>query len=99
MIPGNGTFGFKNDGSQTTEYTYDANGNGSRDLNKGIGTISLTDPSIEGIKCNRLNSPKSVSIGGGTISYFYDATVMRVYSYLSLAQGKGFPCEMESGKN
>jgi RHS repeat-associated protein len=61
---GSATYGFVNGVSQTTEYTYDGNGNMKTDSNKGITAIDY----------NHLNLPKSVSIGGGTISYFYDAT-------------------------
>ncbi len=55
-----------NDGIDTTEeYTYDANGNMLRDLNKGISS---------NIGYNHLNLPTSIGLGGGTISYIYDAT-------------------------
>ncbi|MBZ9731162.1 DUF6443 domain-containing protein, partial [Salegentibacter sp. JZCK2] len=60
---GNGTYGFVNGANLTTEYTYDTNGNMTRDDNKGITDITY----------NHLNLPTSVSIGGGTISYIYDA--------------------------
>lgn len=58
------TEGFK-DGSHTTqEYTYDANGNMKTDDNKGITAITY----------NHLNLPTSVTLAGGTINYYYDAT-------------------------
>ncbi|WP_291152147.1 DUF6443 domain-containing protein [Flavobacterium sp. UBA7680] len=58
------TEGFSNGANIPIEYTYDNNGNMKTDANKGITAISY----------NHLNLPTSVSINGGTISYFYDAT-------------------------
>lgn len=55
----------------TNDYTYDANGNMTRDLNKGIGT-SLTDPTNI-ITYNYLNLPETVTKGGNNIRYIYDA--------------------------
>ena len=60
----NNIAGFKDGANQTEEYTYDANGNMVTDKNKGITAITY----------NHLNLPTLVSIGGGTISYLYDAT-------------------------
>jgi len=62
-------FGFKDDAVNTAadtsnDYTYDANGNMKTDANKGI----------TGISYNHLNLPTTVNIGGGTITYMYDAT-------------------------
>jgi RHS repeat-associated protein len=56
----------------TEDYTYDANGNLTRDLNKGIGT-SLTDLTNI-IAYNYLNLAETVTKGGNTIRYIYDAT-------------------------
>ncbi|KRD05420.1 hypothetical protein ASE21_20910 [Flavobacterium sp. Root901] len=58
------TEGFSNGANIPIEYTYDNNGNMKTDANKGITAISY----------NHLNLPTSVSLNGGTISYFYDAT-------------------------
>lgn len=58
------TEGFNNRSNTASEYTYDLNGNMKTDANKGITAISY----------NYLNLPVSVSIGGGTINYVYDAT-------------------------
>ncbi|SEO96708.1 RHS repeat-associated core domain-containing protein [Flavobacterium sp. CF108] len=58
------TEGFSNGANIPIEYTYDNNGNMKTDANKGITAISY----------NHLNLPTSISINGGTISYFYDAT-------------------------
>jgi RHS repeat-associated protein len=55
----------------TNDYTYDANGNMTRDLNKGIGT-SLTDPTNI-ITYNYLNLPETVTKGNNSIRYIYDA--------------------------
>ncbi|WP_206513855.1 DUF6443 domain-containing protein [Pseudoflavitalea rhizosphaerae] len=56
-----------------TDYTYDANGNLTKDLNKDIGSAT-----VEGIEYNLLNLPQAIRVqqsGGekGTISYLYDA--------------------------
>lgn len=60
---GNDDYGFKDLVNQTTEYTYDANGNMLTDANKGI----------TGITYNHLNLPTAVTTAQGTISYIYDA--------------------------
>jgi RHS repeat-associated protein len=58
----------------TVDYTYDANGNLKKDLNKDIGMAALED-----IVYNHLNLPQSITVrttGGavkGTITYTYDA--------------------------
>ncbi|WP_223270787.1 RHS repeat-associated core domain-containing protein [Subsaximicrobium wynnwilliamsii] len=74
---GNDTFGFKDDhigsGTDTSnDYTYDANGNMLKDLNKGIGTSTAN-----GILYNHLNLPTQVKFNNSNtqkIDYFYDAT-------------------------
>jgi RHS repeat-associated protein len=53
------------------DYTYDANGNMTRDLNKGIG-LSLTD-NTNVITYNFLNLPETVTKGVNNIRYIYDA--------------------------
>jgi RHS repeat-associated protein len=58
------TEGFKNGSTATTEYTYDSNGNMTKDLNKGISAIVY----------NHLNLPTKVTLSGGAIDYVYDAT-------------------------
>ena len=65
-----GGFEFKDGGKQVGEYTYDANGNLTKDLNKGI-----TD-----IQYNCLNLPSAVTFSdGSTITYVYaaDGTKLR----------------------
>ncbi|RXG11389.1 RHS repeat-associated protein, partial [Leeuwenhoekiella aestuarii] len=64
-----------NDGNTSgNDYTYDANGNLIKDLNKGISSISY----------NHLNLPDAVNVtankgdGTGTISYIYDATGIKL---------------------
>ena len=60
----NGGFGFKDGVKQANEYTYDANGNLTKDLNKGI----------TGISYNCLNLPNAVTFSdGSTITYTYGA--------------------------
>lgn len=55
---------FKDNGLNTDDYGYDANGNMTSDNNKGISTITY----------NHLNLPTSIAMTGGTINYTYDAT-------------------------
>ncbi len=60
----NGGFKFKDGVKQVNEYTYDANGNLTKDLNKGITNISY----------NCLNLPSVVTFSdGSTITYTYAA--------------------------
>ena len=62
--PYEGTFGFDSKGGGDIEYTYDANGNLTQDLNKGISNISY----------NMLSLPSVVTFSdGSTITYYYDA--------------------------
>jgi 5-methylcytosine-specific restriction endonuclease McrA len=65
---------YTNKTSSAIDYTYDANGNLTRDLNKDIGTQS-----VDGIVYNHLNLPYQVKVRSatgakGTITYIYDAT-------------------------
>ena len=58
------TAGFKNGASQANEYTYDNNGNLTKDLNKNISNIQY----------NSLNLPSVVTFSNGnTITYLYTA--------------------------
>ena len=60
----NGGFEFKNGANAADEYSYDANGNLTKDLNKGIS----------GITYNLLNLPNAVTFSdGSTITYTYGA--------------------------
>ena len=60
----NGGFEFKNGANAADEYSYDANGNLAKDLNKGIS----------GITYNFLNLPNVVTFSdGSTITYTYGA--------------------------
>ena len=60
----NGGFKFKDGAKQENEYAYDANGNLTKDLNKGITNISY----------NCLNLPSVVTFSdGSTITYTYAA--------------------------
>ena len=60
----NGGFEFKDGAKQANEYAYDANGNLTKDLNKGITNISY----------NCLNLPSVVTFSdGSTITYTYAA--------------------------
>ena len=59
-----GGFEFKDGVKQANEYTYDSNGNLTKDLNKGISTITY----------NVLNLPSMVTFSdGSTIAYTYGA--------------------------
>jgi len=64
---GDKNIGFKDGHSElnVADYTYDANGNMLRDLNKGIDT---------NIEYNYLNLPRLVTKSGSSIRYIYDAT-------------------------
>ena len=66
----NNGFEFKDAVKQTNEYAYDANGNLTKDLNKGISNIQY----------NSLNLPRKVTFAdGSTIEYTYaaDGTKLR----------------------
>ncbi|MEL5896078.1 DUF6443 domain-containing protein [Bacteroides sp. GD17] len=65
----NSGFEFKDKVKQAGEYAYDANGNLTKDLNKGI----------TGIQYNVLNLPSVVTFGDGSITYTYaaDGTKLR----------------------
>jgi RHS repeat-associated protein len=75
---GSDTYGFKDDQigtgtDYTIDYTYDANGNMITDTNKGITAITY----------NHLNLPTKVTLSGGNISYFYDATGVKLKKTVS----------------
>ncbi len=75
---GSDTYGFKDDhigtGTDTSnDYTYDVNGNMLSDANKGITNIAY----------NHLNLPTQVVLGGGNISYIYDATGAKLKKVVS----------------
>ena len=58
------TAGFKNGASQENEYTYDANGNLTKDSNKGIASITY----------NSLNLPQQIQYTNGfVVNYGYSA--------------------------
>ncbi|AUP80095.1 DUF6443 domain-containing protein [Flavivirga eckloniae] len=72
-------YGFKDDAINTAadtsdDYTYDLNGNMLTDANKGIST---------NITYNHLNLPTQVTLGGGNISYIYDATGTKLKKVVS----------------
>ena len=78
----NGAFNFVDGASQTNEYTYDANGNMTKDLNKNISSIQY----------NLLNLPQSMRFGNGnTADYAYNAAGERLStSYGNLTSGVTF---------
>ena len=59
----NNGFEFKDAVKQAGEYAYDANGNLTKDLNKGISSIQY----------NILNLPSSITFTDGSITYLYSA--------------------------
>ncbi len=62
------------DGTNTgDDYTYDVNGNMLTDANKGITNITY----------NHLNLPTQITLGGGNISYIYDATGAKLKKVVS----------------
>ncbi len=61
----NGVFNFMDGASQNNEYTYDENGNLTKDLNKNISLIQY----------NLLNLPTSITYSNGkSAAYIYDAS-------------------------
>ncbi|GAB1856713.1 hypothetical protein MHTCC0001_15490 [Flavobacteriaceae bacterium MHTCC 0001] len=74
---GNDNHGFKDSAVNDQDYWYDANGNMTKDDNKGITAISY----------NHLNLPTSVALsnseGNGAISYIYDATGTKLKKVVS----------------
>jgi RHS repeat-associated protein len=70
---------FQDGNPSGNDYTYDANGNMTRDLNKGITGPSNT----AGILYNHLNLPRVVNIEGESITYFYDATGIKLKKIIS----------------
>ncbi len=71
---GNDNYGFKDGVNTTTEYTYDANGNMLKDLNKGM---------TSDIEYNYLNLPTKVTFASGYIEYFYDAMGIKLKKIVS----------------
>jgi RHS repeat-associated protein len=71
--------GFADNNTSGDDYRYDANGNMTHDLNKGIGT-SLSDASNT-IMYNHLNLPQTVIKGGNSIHYVYDASGRKLQQY------------------
>src|SRR6185437_3650753 len=64
---------YSNKTTAALDYSYDLNGNMTRDLNKDIGTLTT-----DGIIYNHLNLPWQITVRGasgtkGTITYIYDA--------------------------
>ncbi len=70
----NSIYGFKDGINTGDDYTYDVNGNMLTDANKGIST---------NIAYNHLNLPTQVVLGGGNISYIYDATGVKLKKIVS----------------
>jgi RHS repeat-associated protein len=68
--------GFIDDAGATQDYTYDANGNMITDQNKGI-TSALT--------YNYLNLPETVTKGGNSVQYVYDANGRRLSQVTTFA--------------
>ncbi len=67
------SYGFKEIANNTIEYDYDSNGNMTKDDNKGITSIEY----------NHLNLPTKVYLPSGNISYFYDATGVKLKKVVS----------------
>ncbi|MEP3208646.1 MAG: DUF6443 domain-containing protein, partial [Maribacter sp.] len=70
-----GDGGFTDGNTTGDDYNYDTNGNMTQDLNKGIAA--------NGISYNHLNLPEQVIISGGSISYIYDATGVKMKKTVS----------------
>jgi RHS repeat-associated protein len=81
----NGAFNFVDGANGTTEYTYDQNGNMTKDLNKNISSISY----------NLLNLPSNISYSSGkSAAYIYDATGKKLRtSYKASASATAVPTD------
>lgn len=84
--------GFKDGNITGDDYSYDANGNMTKDLNKGIASD---------ISYNHLNLPTQIALGTGNIQYVYDATGVKqrkiVTPGLTTDYDNGFQYEKASG--
>ena len=80
-----GAFNFVNGASQSGEYTYDQNGNLTKDLNKNISSISY----------NLLNLPTNITYSSGkSAAYIYDATGRKLRtSYKASASATPVPTD------
>jgi RHS repeat-associated protein len=80
-----GAFNFVNGVSQSNEYTYDKNGNLTKDLNKNISSIQY----------NLLNLPTSITYSSGkSAAYIYDATGRKLRtSYKASASATAVPTD------
>jgi RHS repeat-associated protein len=67
------TYGFKDSTVDDQDYWYDANGNMTKDDNKGITDIDY----------NHLNLPTKVTLTSGYIDYIYDATGLKLKKIVS----------------
>ena len=81
----NGAFNFMDGASQQNEYTYDKNGNLTKDLNKKISSIQY----------NSLNLPTSITYSNGkSAAYIYDAAGRKLRtSYKTSASATAIPTD------
>ena len=80
-----GAFNFVNGASQSNEYTYDKNGNLTKDLNKNISSIQY----------NFLNLPANITYSSGkSAAYIYDANGQKLRtSYKTSASATAVPTD------
>jgi RHS repeat-associated protein len=79
--------GFKDGNTGTaTDYTYDANGNMTRDLNKGIGLTTGDNTYL--ITYNFMNLPQLVKRVGNQTQYIYDATGRKLANVTSFSNAQ-----------
>ena len=80
-----GAFNFMNGASQSNEYTYDKNGNLTKDLNKNISSIQY----------NFLNLPANITYSSGkSAAYIYDANGQKLRtSYKASASATAVPTD------
>jgi len=80
-----GVFNFVNGASQSNEYTYDKNGNLTKDLNKNILSIQY----------NFLNLPANITYSSGkSAAYIYDANGQKLRtSYKASASATAVPTD------
>ena len=82
-----GAFHFVDGSDAQTEYTYDKNGNMTKDLNKGISSIQY----------NLLNLPSIITKGNGFMAYAYNAIGEKLHYSREVDYGGNSSCTPSDG--
>ncbi len=82
-----GAFHFVDGSNATTEYTYDKNGNMTKDLNKRISSIEY----------NLLNLPSRIKRGNGFMAYAYNAIGEKMHYSREVDYGGNSSCTPSDG--